>query len=101
VRTGGKSGATWIFQRQVELLQSSVPSIKLMSNGHHDQQQGVPRLWYADDKPSAVHEVLSHQSRWAGRRADGTVAARVQAPAGRRPMQELHPLEGAVLAWVS
>jgi hypothetical protein len=73
----------------------------LMSNGHHDQQQGVPGLWYADDKPGAVHEVLSHQSRRAGRGANGAVAAGLQAPAGRRPMQKLHPLEGAVFARVS
>jgi hypothetical protein len=85
----------------VGLLPSNVLSIKLMSNGHHDQQQGVPRLWYADDKPGAVHEVLPHQSRRAGRGADGAVAAWVQASAGWRPMQKLHPLEGAVLAWVS
>jgi hypothetical protein len=53
----------------------------LMSNGHHDQQQGVPRLWYADHKPGALHEVLSHQSGWAGRGADGTAASGVQASA--------------------
>jgi hypothetical protein len=42
----------------------------LMSNGHHDQQQGVPGLWDADDESGALHEVLPHQSRWAGRGAD-------------------------------
>jgi hypothetical protein len=53
----------------------------LMSNGHHDQQQGVPRLRYADHKSSALHEVLSHQSGWAGRGADGAAASGLQAPA--------------------
>jgi len=70
VRTGGKSGAAWKFQKLVELLPSNVLSIKLMSNGHHDQQQGVSGLWDADDESGAVHEVLPHQSRWAGRGAD-------------------------------
>jgi hypothetical protein len=59
-----------MFQKRVELLPSNVPSIKLMSNGNHDQQQGVPGLWYTNDKPGAVHEVLSHQSGRAGRGAD-------------------------------
>ncbi len=90
-----------MFQKLVGLLPSNVPSIKLMSNGHHDQQQGVPGLWYADDKPGAVHEVLSHQPRWAGRGANGTAAAGLQASAGWRPMQKLHTLEGEMLAWVS
>jgi hypothetical protein len=70
VRTGGKNGAAWMFQKLVGLLPSSVPSIKLMSNGNHDQQQSVPGLWCTDNEPSDVHEVLPHQSCWAGRGAD-------------------------------
>jgi hypothetical protein len=101
VRTGGKSGAAWMFQRQVGLLPSNVPFIKSMTDGHHDQQQSVPRLWCADDKPGAVHEVLPHQSRWAGGVAPGAIAPGVQAPARWGAMQKLHTLEGAVFARVS
>jgi len=70
-----------MFQKRVELLPSNVPSIKLMSNGNHDQQQSVPGLRYTDDKPGAVHEVLSHQSGWKGGAALGAVAPGLQTPA--------------------
>jgi hypothetical protein len=90
-----------MFQKLVGLLPSNVPSIKLMSNGHHDQQQGVPGLWCADDKPSDVYEVLSLQSGWKGGAALGAVAPGLQASAGWGAMQKLHTLEGAVFAWVS
>lgn len=73
----------------------------IFPNGNHDQQQSVPRLWCANDKPGAVHEVLPLQSRWARGVALGSVAPGLQAPAGWWAVQELHPLEGAVLAWVS
>jgi hypothetical protein len=73
----------------------------IFPNGHHNQQQSVPRLRYAHHKPGFVHEVLSLQSRWAGRVETGTVAPGLQASAGWGAMQKLHPLEGAMLAWVS
>jgi hypothetical protein len=58
-------------------------------------------MWCADYKPGPVCEVLSLQSCWARRVAQGTGAARVQASAGWRALQELRSLEGAVLARVS
>ncbi len=73
----------------------------IFRDGYFNQQQGLPRLWDTDDEPGSLHEVLPHQSRRAGRGANGAVAAGLQAPAGRRPMQKLHPLEGAVFARVS
>jgi hypothetical protein len=46
----------------------------IFHDGHHNQQQSVPRLWYAHNKPGVVHEVLSLQSRWTGGVEIGAVA---------------------------
>ena len=73
----------------------------IFHDGNHNQQQSVPRLWCANDKPRSVHEVLPLQSRWAGGVEIGAVAAGLQASAGWGAMQKLHTLEGAVLARVS
>jgi len=73
----------------------------IFPNGHHNQQQSVPRLRYAHNKPGAVHEVLPLQFGWAGGVALGSVAPGLQASARWWAVQELHPLEGAMLAWVS
>jgi hypothetical protein len=54
----------------------------IFHDGHHNQQQSVPRLRYAHDKPRSVHEVLSLQFRWAGGAEIGEVAAGLQAAAG-------------------
>jgi len=54
----------------------------IFPNGNHNQQQSVPRLWCANNKPSSVHEVLSLQSRWAGGVEIAAVAAGLQAAAG-------------------
>jgi len=61
----------------------------------------VPRLWCANDQSGVVYEVLSLQSGWTGGVALGSVAAGLQASAGWGAMQELHTLEGAMLARVS
>ena len=53
----------------------------IFPNGNHDQQQSVPRLWCANDKPRSVHEVLPLQSRWAGGVEIGAVAPGLQAAA--------------------
>ena len=73
----------------------------IFPNGNHNQQQSVPRLWCAHDKPRAVHEVLSLQFGRARGVATGAVAPGLQTAAGWRAMQKLHTLESAVLAWVS
>jgi hypothetical protein len=73
----------------------------IFPNGHYDQQQGVPRMWCANDKSGFVCQVLSLQSGWTRRVAQGTGVARVQTSAGWRALQELRSLEDAVLAWVS
>jgi hypothetical protein len=73
----------------------------IFHDGHHNQQQSVPGLRYAHDKPCAVHEVLSLQFGRAGGVATGAVAPGLQTAAGWGAMQKLHTLEGAVLAWVS
>ena len=73
----------------------------IFHDGYHDQQQSVPRLWCANDKPRAVHEVLSLQFGRARGVATGAVAPRLQTAAGWWVMQKLHTLEGAVFAGVS
>ena len=73
----------------------------IFHDGYYNQQQSVPRMRYAHDKPRAVHEVLSLQCGRAGGVALGSLASGVQAAARWGAMQELHTLEGAVLAWVS
>jgi hypothetical protein len=50
-----------MFQKLAGLLPSNVPSIKLMSNGHHDQQQAVPEVRQTHNQPRDVYEVLSLQ----------------------------------------